>query len=68
VPEKEYFGMFNKSKLLPENQLQMEYYQLLMLPDYLMKILRKTGGKNAAQLRASAFYQIFIWIDACFYC
>jgi hypothetical protein len=46
----EHPGMFKKSKLLPENQLQMEYYQLLMLPDYLMKILRKTGGEECCPI------------------
>jgi hypothetical protein len=33
MPEKEHFGIYKKSKLFPKDQLQMEHYKLLMVPE-----------------------------------
>jgi hypothetical protein len=41
MPEKEHFGIYRKSKLFPEDQLQMEHSKLLMVPDYVYRPLSR---------------------------
>ena len=41
MPKKEHSGTFKISNFLPENRLKMEHSELLILPDYVCRLLRR---------------------------